>query len=782
MKQRLLLLVFSGTTIITIATIVSIAFLYSQYSKYRSVEEHSLQIIRSLNSIQVSGMRFVSSTNELSLILAEQHHAEENVSHSESLRDKERQLIDTGWNELIGSYKKYTHLLTTNHANSQEKRQALPRQIQQLHTTSQHLINLKKRGVHGDAVLSAKEEFEKAEVTFISTMQELVEREYQRIDETGQNMIGALKYTAYVVAFLLILAILIILSVKIFVSRHIITPLGKLTDAANRIAHDESRKLGVKASGNDEISALTRALAGMLDHLYLTTIDNAFLESIIETISQPMVVANNEGHIERANQAASDLFGYSREELASMLACDLFGGSAESELFGFNALVRNQRISALSTKILDKNGVEIPVMLSAGRLHNGDNELSGAAYTFTDMREFLSLEAQFVQSQKMEALGTLVGGIAHDFNNLLSGASGNLYLMKKHITGIPEALKKLETVEKIMLSAADMVRSLLTFARRGTMQKQDFDLIPFFKEFYRIARTTLPESITLDMELPEHRLFISGDISQIQQVLLNLVINARDALENTKNPVIHLRLEEFLPDKEFQKRHPDMTRTPLARISIQDNGAGIEKALQHKIFEPFFTTKEADKGTGLGLAMAYGAIQTHGGTIEMDSEPGAGTTFSIYLPKQEPVKASRPKIESEVIVSVPGKTVLVVDDEPGVRESAHDVLESLGYKVLLASSGEEAIHCFKKDPKQIDLVLLDVVMPGVGGVATAKKLRKIRSDITIVFSTGYDRDGTLSEGMPDTSEWLLEKPYTVQTMSQVIEYALGSGPSKKSSS
>jgi len=377
-------------------------------------------------------------------------------------------------------------------------------------------------------------------------------------------------------------------------------------------------------------------------------------------------------------------------------------------------------------------------------------------------------EELFLHAQKMEAIGILVGGIAHDFNNFLAGITGNLYLLKARLKEQPELLGRISTIDQLCFKAANMISQLLAFARKDHVEMQNLSLTTFVQESMKLALLGIPENIKLKQEFVSDALMIRGDISQLQQVILNIINNARDALENTPEPEINVRLSPFTPDATFSQKYENRNiADQYAHLSIQDNGCGISDTDRQQIFEPFFTTKEQDKGTGLGLAMAFGSVQTHGGIIDVESEPGTGTTLHIYLPLLQVHTESEP-LPSRKISGGHGETILLADDDVQIRETIGEVLESIGYRVLLAANGREAVALFEKYQDQIVLSILDLVMPEMGGRAAAEKIHSLDMSASVLFATGYDKSGALNNEDDTHIGQIIEKPFSIETLSSKI--------------
>ncbi len=499
------------------------------------------------------------------------------------------------------------------------------------------------------------------------------------------------------------------------------------------------------------------------------------LSSVIEQTGEGVIVTDRDGTIEYVNPAFIRLTGYSQEEAIGQNPRILKSGNQDA------AFYKNMWDTILSgkvwrSKVIDrkKNGTFYPVMLTISPIRNAVGEITHFAATHADLTEHDEMQAKFEQAQKMEAVGTLVGGIAHNFNNMLAGISGNMYLLRSKMEGMPELVDRVRRVEELTLQAADMVSELLIFARKGNVEKKNVDLAIVLTEAYKLAGIAFPENIKVVQEFTDDSLPIHGDANQIQQVMINLINNARDAVADVKAPGIRVCIERFEADKDFLKKYPEIDGCAFkmgqafARLSISDNGCGIPEEKLLDIFEPFFTTKEIGIGTGLGLAMSYGTVREHGGVLDVESEVGKGSIFNVYLPLIQSQVIRIDTHDEEKIAHGRGETILLVDDEQYVRETVGEVLEELGYNILLAENGRQAIKEFESHKYQIDLIILDVVMPEMGGPEAAKCIREIDPDAKIIFSTGYDLENALNLESNVSSDEVLSKPFAVSKLQRLI--------------
>jgi len=409
-------------------------------------------------------------------------------------------------------------------------------------------------------------------------------------------------------------------------------------------------------------------------------------------------------------------------------------------------------------------------------LHDDSGLISFVA-VHRDISDMVAMEEQLRQSQKMEAVGMLVGGIAHDFNNVLAGILGNLYLIKKKLVDSPRLYKRIEGVEEQGYAAAGMVRQLLSFSRKDVPDTKEIDLIPFARELMQFASVSVPESMEFKLDVEEgQKLIVSCDPVQMQQSLLNLIVNASHAIHDKEGGGgrIVLRVSRSVPNHNSLSLNDTWAfEAPphgWACISVEDNGTGMDRETKSKIFEPFFTTKASGVGTGLGLAMVQGYVEMLHGVIDVQSSPGAGTLFHIYLPLSQH-KEIIPDMYAKQVRPGNGERILIADDDENVRWALCDILESANYRTIEASNGEEAMTLFAKHAEQLDMVILDVVMPKATGVEVADYIQLSQKQFPIAFMTGYDKEQALSM-KTDGSHSLLRKPWNIEQLNAVLDRGL----------
>jgi signal transduction histidine kinase len=379
-------------------------------------------------------------------------------------------------------------------------------------------------------------------------------------------------------------------------------------------------------------------------------------------------------------------------------------------------------------------------------------------------KEEARIREELFQTQKMEAIGTLAGGIAHDFNNMLQGILGYASLLRMKISEDDPIYKPLEVIERSAERAADLTKQLLGFARKGKYFEEQIDLNSVVDNVMKIITRTFDRAIEIKIDLDNKLWTTEGDEGQIEHVVLNLCINARDAM--SAGGILRIETSN-IEIREGDAIVSTVIPGKYAVLKVSDTGRGMDGETMKHIFEPFFTTKGIGKGTGMGLAMVYGVVKNHDGFITVDSEIGKGSTFTIYLPAVEK------ELEREVseIKQVPyGRgTVLVVDDEVSIRDLSRDALEGLGYSVLEAADGKEAIEVYKAEKGKIALVILDLVMPRMGGKETFERLKEIDPDVKVLISSGYGIDPQTREMLNNRAKGFIQKPYNITEIAEVIK-------------
>ena len=477
------------------------------------------------------------------------------------------------------------------------------------------------------------------------------------------------------------------------------------------------------------------------------------------------------GKIVEANQAAADMHGYTREELMGMSIKDLDDpGTAEFAAARMQKMLDGKWLK-IEGRHIRKDGTDFPVEISAGQIEFGgrkyilafDRDVTERIQAEKDKRDLLF---QLMQSQKMEAVGALSSGLAHDFNNILQAISGYVQLLNTKDDLSDKQREFLSQIEGAAERGSDLVQRLMAFSRKVEPHLKTVDINIQISQTVGLLERTLPKMVAIETDLKASPPFIKGDATQLEQVVLNIGSNAGDAMPDGGILYIATEFINFSQDSEA------LPAGDYIRISLRDTGHGIEPNTIKKIFDPFFTTKAVGRGTGLGLAMVYGIIKSHGGHIECKSRPGTGTEFIIHWPAlQDPPSedSGLEKAPADSQDKIGSETILVVDDEAAIRDITSEALEDQGYKVITAANGEEALDIFSSKKAEIDLVTLDLGMPGMGGFNCLKKLIELKSDIKVIVASGYSSEGDIEELSPMAgARGFIKKPFKLSVLVSLV--------------
>jgi nitrogen-specific signal transduction histidine kinase len=398
-----------------------------------------------------------------------------------------------------------------------------------------------------------------------------------------------------------------------------------------------------------------------------------------------------------------------------------------------------------------------------------DNREEGVCFVL-DLTERKKLEQQFLRAQRMESIGTLAGGVAHDINNILTPILLSIDLLKT-MTENPKSLKILNTIEVSANRGAGIVRQVLSFARGAEGQKTEIQPKRLFRELENIIKDTFPKNIQLRISILNGIWTFPGDPTQLQQILLNLCVNARDAMPD--GGTLTISVENCVMDEQYSATNIQTKPGRYVNISVTDSGTGIPQNIIDKIFDPFFTTKEPNKGTGLGLSTVVAIVKTHDGIVNVYSEPGKGTTFKVFLPATGTFSEEEQKLTQQfVLPRGNGETILVIDDETAILTVACQTLEAFGYRVLTAQDGAEAVDIYAERKNEIAVVLTDMMMPIMDGPSLIRRLLRINPAIKIIRASGISSNDSENRFPEDRVRHFLTKPYTAETLLQAIRAIL----------
>lgn len=491
------------------------------------------------------------------------------------------------------------------------------------------------------------------------------------------------------------------------------------------------------------------------------------IEKIFDYAPDPIFVKNKEGEYTKVNQAFArahrvpikELIGKTDFELFDKITAEKFI-KVDLEIFRTGERQTNQ-----STNILA--GEMITTITTKGPIHDKHGNIIAVVGVAHDITDYKIIEDKIIESQKMDSVGNLAGGIAHDLNNILSGVLGySSILLTEEID--EERRSYLENIINATNKATDLIRKLLLFSRKHKDQIVSTSLNTIINDVYHILKPSIRKNISFEFDLNENLKNIDGDPSQINQVVMNLCVNAIEAIG--KKGIIRIssnmcQIDEF---SKFKVTSLGARPGEFVKVVVEDNGIGISQEIRDKIFDPFYTTKTQGvaKGTGLGLSIVYGVVTNHGGLLSIYSEKGKGTAMSVYFPVG---KLAHPKQEEKMEEIDEGSgNILIIDDEPLIQNLLKTILSKLGYKTIVATSGAEGISYYKKYINQIDLIILDLVMPEMDGKEVFSKLLKINKDVKIILSTGFGKDGETEMLLKTGVKAFLPKPYTITDISKIL--------------
>lgn len=491
--------------------------------------------------------------------------------------------------------------------------------------------------------------------------------------------------------------------------------------------------------------------------------------TIFESTQDAIFLKNSDLKYTLVNPVMEKLYG---------IKADGFFGRSDEEIFGdeIGAQTKKTELRVLQGEIIEEEelrwlgGTKKTFHSIRVPLSSGSGKITGLCGFGRDLTATKQLEAQLLQAQKMEAIGILAGGISHDFNNLLQAILGYSQMLLMGRSSDSPDFHKLREIEKAAKRATNLTKQLLTFGRKLEINPRPVDVNQVIKQIEELLKRTIPKMIDIELSLTDPILTVNADPGQLEQVLLNIGVNARDAMPEGGRLIFETTIAD--PGQSFRRVNLNNDRGQFVLISISDTGQGMDEDILEHIFEPFFTTKKPGQGTGLGLAMAYGIVKNHRGHLSCYSTPGTGTTFKIYLPCINATALQEALPPDEPIETGNGETILVIDDELFLRELAKDMLTKNGYAVLTADCGEEGLALYRQHRNAIALILLDLIMPGMGGKQCLGEILSIDPEAKILISSGYSIDDPNKDALLTQAKGYIQKPYNFREMLHVMRQVI----------
>jgi PAS domain S-box-containing protein len=494
-----------------------------------------------------------------------------------------------------------------------------------------------------------------------------------------------------------------------------------------------------------------------------------FLQSIYDSSVDGITTTDLSGIVLHTSPMAKEILGYELDDLIGKKVYHFYEHGVEDAKKIMRELTTKGELRSHEMRFINKSGVLVDVSLSASLLRDEKGKVIGTLGIHRDITGTKKLQAQLQQAQKMEAIGTLAGGIAHDFNNILAAIIGYTELIGLRIKDEAKVRRYLQELRKAGNRAKDLIGQVLTFSRQSGEEQQPLYVSVILKEGLKLLRASLPSTIEIRQEIQVDSGKILANPTQVHQVLMNLCTNAAYAMRE-EGGVLEINLERIDIDSPTAALHPDLHPGPYVRLTVSDTGHGIPPDNLGRIFDPYFTTKEKGEGTGLGLAVVHGIVSSYGGAIEVNSEPGKGSTFQVYFPRIELGVKEIPRTVEPFPTG--NERILFVDDEESLVEMGREMLEHLGYSVVTKTSSIEALELFRKEPDAFDLLITDMTMPGMIGERLAKEVMKIRQDLPVILCSGFsdriDRDKAKEIGI----KRLAMKPLVMRDLAVIIRETL----------
>jgi PAS domain S-box-containing protein len=551
--------------------------------------------------------------------------------------------------------------------------------------------------------------------------------------------------------------------------------------AASRSALAALNLLEDAVAARDQANAANQRLQREIEERKRAEAEVQRLTMAIEQAGEAIMVTDAEGTIQYVNPACEAVSGYTRLEVIGQTP-RLFKSGKQDESF-YRELwdtITDGRIWQGRIVNKRKNGMFYTEETTISPVKDGSGRIVNFVAVKRDITEHLRiseeqarLQEQLQQAQKMESIGRLAGGVAHDFNNLLNVILGYGEIIQQSLHAGDPLREDVEEILRAGRRSADLTRQLLAFGRKQTLQPEVLDLNEVIRNIDKMLRRLIGEDIALDLSLSRELSRVKADPGQIEQVIVNLVVNARDAMPTGGHLLIETGEVEL--DEAYARDHPGVAPGQYVLLAISDTGCGMEQEVLARVFDPFFTTKEKGKGTGLGLATVYGIVKQSGGNIWAYSEPGQGTTFKIYLPVTGEAAETPSKSAAHHEPAGGGEHLLVVEDEAALRGLLKEILSRLGYKVTVAANGGEALLLVEEEGVNPDLVITDVVMTGMSGLALSRRLRRRQPDLKVLFMSGYTDNAIVHHGVLDPGTPFIQKPFTSHAIAEQVRAVLRGG-------
>ena len=636
-------------------------------------------------------------------------------------------------------------------------------------------------------IATAKENVDEALAgSNISTVLTAAAAEVRTANESLENVS---RRTLIVCVLFLVAVPLSVVAAGLFgLNRRVVRPITELVGAMKDVVQG-SFDVVAPVRRQDEIgrlaeafNAMARQIKGKVDDLAMLnqTLEESEeqLKTILESSANPIAVYDANGWPQYLSPAFTETFGWRLESVAGCRIPYVPEDQQDLTTSSMNEVFATGRPVKYPTTRLTQEGKELDVIISVALIRGAKGEPRGIVENLTDVSEQKLLETQLRQSQKMEAVGQLAGGVAHDFNNILTAIFGNVEMaideVEAEFPNASELLVDLQQIDQGARRASSLTRQLLAFSRRQVIHPEVLDVNTTLCDLEKMLRRLITEDIELELCCAPQLQRVKADPGQLEQVIVNLVVNARDAMKDGGR--LTIETNNVVLDESYAATHPEVTAGPHVALAVSDTGCGMNPSTLERVFEPFFTTKPTGQGTGLGLSTVYGILKQAGGSVSVYSEPGQGTTFKIYLPAVEEAAALHERHVSEGPPPGGSETILICEDDGAVRDLTARMLTDAGYTVLEAEKPADALRMADETPGRIELLIADVIMPDMNGRKLSDALLARRPDVRTLFVSGYTANVIAHHGVLNEDVEFLEKPYSRRQLLDRVREVLDRTP------
>jgi PAS domain S-box-containing protein len=774
----LMALLFSGGAFLYLQTLHPIETTFELFSG------ENIPVLNLIQDIRISGSQLHTQILDVAYLVA----LKDNPGSLEGIAN-ELSEIDQTKTKLINSMSEYRKRVAQHIPDESSYIIRLQTQVDDLVLMADEY---KSSVLDNSAILSmsTKQKLEDLEERFQAITDEIVDREISEVADRRKNVIDAVFNAKLWIGLSSLFTLVLALIIAIIFVRRITKPVHKLLLAMQNYSEKKVAQ-PVEILNDDEIGQLAESFETMIGQIEEQRVEleknlaqksislneaNAFSENTLNSISDLFYAYDLGGRFIKCNKAFLTVTGYSEQDLATSIPEEIFSAEDIPRMAKAVDRVRKTGNATEDAWLICRNGSRILCEFNYSILMDGEGNPSGFSAVGRDLTERIrnekektSLEHQLHQAQKIDSIGKLAGGVAHDFNNMLGIILGHVELAIRKTDPEQATAKHLEGIRTAAKHSADLTRQLLTFARKQAIIPKVLDLNSSVEGTLKMLQRLIGENIKLCWIPAEEKAAVKVDPAQLDQILANLCINARDAITGTGHISIETKLVTI--DKNYKLNHPYVVQGEYLRLSVSDDGSGIDKELQERIFEPFFTTKDIGFGTGLGLSTVYGAVKQNHGFIELYSEPGKGTTFNVYFPCHEFEEDTGRKTTS--IEDDSGtETILLVEDDENLLYLEADMLKEGGYTVLTATTTEAALLLAKKHQGDIHLLITDVVMPAMNGRELSNKILTMRPEMKVLFMSGYTADIISKQGLIEEGIQFLQKPVSFKAIMTKVREVL----------